>query len=253
MDPAVRRGIRTGSRRRLRRKRSSDVPAPERLDGVATLVSAGLVDCDIHNHPASEARLRPYLAERWRRHLERFGGRNRHGLAQGYPYPKSAPQAARVEAGRPGGGLRGSSRAFVREQRLAPLGTSFGILTCLHAGAGQMDVELGAALCRAVNDWQVAEWLEPEPRLRASIVMPFDAGDLSAAEIDRVASHPGFVQALMLVRTLEPMGRRRYWPIFEACGGPGLAPRVHFGGHKRPPGSSSSWAPPLTGRQHTDA
>lgn len=208
---------------------------------MATLVSTGLVDCDIHNHPASEARLRPYLAERWRRHLERFGGRNRHGLAQGHPYPKSAPQAARLDAWPPGGGPPGSSLAFMREQLLDPLGTSFGILNCLHAGASQVDVELGAALCRAVNDWQVAEWLEPEPRLRASIVMPFDAAELSVAEIDRVAGHRGFVQALMLVRTLEPIGRRRYWPILEACERHGLPLGIHFGGYSGHPVSSSGW------------
>ena len=208
---------------------------------MATLVSTGLVDCDIHNHPASEARLRPYLPERWRRHLERFGGRNRHGLAQGYPYPKSAPQAARLDAWPPGGGPPGSSLAFMREQLLDPRGTSFGILNCLHAGASQVDVELGAALCRAVNDWQVAEWLEPEPRLRASIVLPFDSAELSVAEIDRVAGHRGFVQALMLVRTLEPLGRRRYWPIFEACERRALPLGIHFGGYSGHPVSSSGW------------
>src|SRR5262249_725307 len=70
---------------------------------------------------------------------------------------------------------------------------------------------------------------------------PFDSGDLSAAEIDRVAEHPGFVQALMLVRTLEPIGRRRYWPIYEACERHGLPVGIHFGGYKRPPGASSGW------------
>ena len=34
---------------------------------MATAVAAGLVDCDIHATPASEASLRPYLAKRWRR------------------------------------------------------------------------------------------------------------------------------------------------------------------------------------------
>jgi len=208
---------------------------------VATLVKTGLVDCDIHNYPASNARLRPYLAERWRRHVERFGARSRHGLAEGYPYPKSAPQAARVDAWPPDGGPPGSSLAFMRQQLLDPLGTSFGVLNCLHAGASQVDAELGAALCSAVNDWQVAEWLEPEPRLRASIVIPFDSGDLSAAEIDRVAEHPGFVQALMLVRTLEPIGRRRYWPIYEACERHGLPVGIHFGGYSGHPVSSSGW------------
>jgi uncharacterized protein len=208
---------------------------------MATVIATGLVDCDIHNTPASEAVLRPYLSERWRRHLERFGQRSRHGLAQGYPYPKGTPGAARVDAWPPDGGPPGSSLAFLREQLLDPLGISFGILNHLGTGGGQQDGELGAALCRAVNDWQVAEWLEPEPRLRASIVLPYDEGELSAAEIDRVAGHPGFVQALTLVRTLEPLGRRRYWPIFEACERHGLPLGIHFGGYAGHPISASGW------------
>jgi hypothetical protein len=211
---------------------------------MATLIATGLVDCDVHNHPASDARLRPYLPERWRRHLERFGARTRHGLAQGFPYPKATPGAARVDAWPPGGGPPGSSLSFLREQLLDPLGVSFAVLNCLHAGSSQLDPELGAALCRAVNDWQAAEWLELEPRLRASIVLPYDDGPLSAAEIDRVrgtAGAAGFVQALMLVRTVEPAGRRRYWPIYEACERHGLPLGIHFGGYGGHPISSSGW------------
>ena len=208
---------------------------------MATLVATGLVDCDIHNQPASDARLRPYLSERWRRHVERFGMRTRHGLAQGFPYPKSTPGAARVDAWPPDGGPPGSSLRFLREQLLDPLRVGFGVLNCLSAGAGQVDPELGAALCRAVNDWQVAEWLEPEPRLRASIVLPYDDGELSAAEIDRVAGTAGFVQALMLVRTLEPIGRPRYRPILEACERHGLPLGIHFGGYAGHPISSTGW------------
>src|SRR5437763_1000129 len=202
---------------------------------MATVIATGLVDCDIHNQPASDARLRAYLPVRWRRHLERFGARARHGLAQGFPYPKATPGAARLDAAPPGGGPPGSSLGFLREQLLDPLGIAFGVLNCLHAGANQQDGDLGAALCRAVNDWQAAEWLEPEPRLRASIVLPYDEGEVAAEEIDRLAGHPGFVQALLLVRTLEPLGRRRYWPIFAACERHGLPLGIHFGGYSGHP------------------
>jgi predicted TIM-barrel fold metal-dependent hydrolase len=211
---------------------------------MATLIATGLLDCDIHNTPASDADLRPHLPERWRRHLERFGTRSRHGFARGFPYPKSSPSAARLDAWPPGGGPPGSSLGFLREQLLDPLGIGFGILNCLHPGALQTDTELGAALCRAVNDWQLAQWLEPEPRLRASIVLPVDDAGLSVAEIDRVRSGrggDGFVQALMLVRTLEPAGRRRYWPIYEACERHGLTVGIHFGGYGGHPISSSGW------------
>src|SRR5207302_10385944 len=82
---------------------------------MATVIATGLVDCDIHNTPASDARLRPYLPERWRRHLERFGARARHGLAQGFPYPKATPGAARLDAAPPGGGPGGPSLAVLAE------------------------------------------------------------------------------------------------------------------------------------------
>ena len=85
-------------------------------------------------------------------------------------------------------------------------------------GAGeQLDLESGAALASAVNDWQVAEWLEPEPRLRASINVAYEDGELAAREIDRCADDPRFVQVLMLVRTAEPLGRRKYWPLYRAA------------------------------------
>ena len=46
-------------------------------------------------------------------------------------------------------------------------------------GAGeQLDLERGAALASAINDWQTAEWLDPEPRLRASINVAYEDGEL---------------------------------------------------------------------------
>ena len=50
-------------------------------------------------------------------------------------------------------------------------------------------------LARATNDWQIAEWLDKEPRLRASIAFPTRT-PTRRAEIDRVADHPGFVQCV---------------------------------------------------------
>ena len=74
-----------------------------------------------------------------------------------------------------------------------------------------------AALASAVNDWQVADWVEPEPRLRASIVLPYENGDLAAAEAHRCGPNPAFVQILLLARTREPLGNRKYWKIYEAA------------------------------------
>lgn len=118
----------------------------------------------------------------------------------------------------------------MREQLLDPLNLECGILNCLYRVGEQLNDEYGAALARAVNDWQIAEWLDKEPRLRASIVIPYENAELSVEEINRVAGHPGFVQVLIMPRTREPMGRRKYWKIYEVAESHGLPIAVHFGG-----------------------
>ena len=101
-----------------------------------------------------------------------------------------------------------------------------------------------------MNEWQVAEWLEKEPRLRAGIVVPYEDAALAAAEIDRLADHPGFVQVLLLVRTDEPLGRRRYWPIYEAAVRNDLPVGIHFGGGRGRPDHGVRLALVLHGGPH---
>ena len=59
--------------------------------------------------------------------------------------------------------------------------------------------DMGAGFARAVNDWMAAEWLDKEPRLRASIVVPMQNAELAVEEINRVAPDRRFVQVLLLV------------------------------------------------------
>ena len=184
-----------------------------------------LVDCDIHNELIPGA-LRPYLPRRWLAYDEAYGDRGDGGFS----YPKGAPRAARVDAWPPSGLPPGGDLGFMREQHLDAHAIRYGVLNCLTAASRQQNPGYAAALCRAVNEWQVAEWLEKEPRLRAGIVVPYEEPALAAEEIDRAAVHPGFVQVLLLVRTDEPLGRRRYRPIFEAAVRNGLPVGIHFGG-----------------------
>ena len=201
------------------------------------------IDCDIHNTPPSVSALYPYMSERWRRHTELFGMRVHHGFAAGIPYPKASPgSGSRVDAWPPSGLPPGADLDFMREQHLDAFNIEYGILNCLYPKVGeQLNEEYGAALARAVNDWQVAEWLEKEPRLRASIVVQYENAELAAAEIDRVADHAGFVQVGLLPRTKEPLGKRRYWKIYEAAERHGLPIAVHFAGLGGNPITSSGW------------
>ena len=65
---------------------------------------------------------------------------------------------------------------------------------------------MSAALCRAVNDWIAAEWLDRDPRLRASMVVPTQNPDLAVAEIERLAADHRFVQVLLLAMGDVPLG-----------------------------------------------
>jgi predicted TIM-barrel fold metal-dependent hydrolase len=196
-----------------------------------------IIDCDIHN-VLSPGSLDPFLSERWRRHHREFGPRGHPGSV----YPKGAPHAARGDAWPPSGLLPGADLNFMREQHLDPLNVEYGILNCLGPAGAQLNGEYSAALAAATNDWQLAEWYEKEPRLRCGVVVPTEDPDLAVREIDRVGDHPAFVQVLLAVRTAEPLGRRKYWPMYEAAERHGLPIGIHFGGGSRGvPISATGW------------
>ena len=71
----------------------------------------------------------------------------------------------------------------MRTHHLDANNIALGILAMIrpHPG-GFQNLDLSAALCRAINDWQVAEWTQPEPRLKASIVVPYEDAAASVAE-----------------------------------------------------------------------
>lgn len=188
------------------------------------------IDCDIHNVVPADNVLKPYLPLRWRNYMDMIGLRSYHGFAQNIPYPKGNAGGTREDAWPPSGVLPGADLGFMREQLLDVYPIEYGVLNCLYRAGEQLHDEYSAALCRAVNDWQIAEWLDPEPRLRASIVIPYENAEFAVEEIQRAAKHPGFVQVLILPRTREPLGRRKYWKIYEAAESLGLPIALHFGG-----------------------
>ena len=185
-----------------------------------------LVDCDIHVQPATPTVLRDYLPPRWRRHHELFGPRGPGGAY----YPRANQYAARSDSWPPSGRPPGSDLDFLRAQLLDTWSVDVGVLNPLLGAGEQANLEFGAALASAINDWQLSEWLEPEPRLRGSVVVPHEDGELAAREIDRVGGRPEFVQVLLSIRTREPLGRRKYWPLYEAAVRQGLPVGIHFGG-----------------------
>ena len=212
--------------------------APVRSKTTRRAAKMAVIDCDIHNAlPAIDA-LSPFLPDRWRRHHQTFGYRGYNGI--NYP-PVNPHAAARTDAVPPSGLPPGSDLQFMREQLLDSWELEYGVLNPLVLLGSEFNIEYSAAIASAVNYWQIAEWLEPEPRLRASLVVPSEDGELAADEINRLGDHPGFVQVLMLARLLEPIGRRKYWKIFEAAVDHDLPIGVHFSGLNGDPLTGAGW------------
>ncbi|MCK8786333.1 amidohydrolase [Roseomonas sp. NAR14] len=193
-----------------------------------------ILDCDIHPRARSLADFRPYMTERWWNYLQTYGLRARHGFNKGYVFPKAQPLACRVDSW-PAEGGPGSDLDLLRAQCLDECNIAHGILNPLGIGQGDQNNGLSAAMAFAVNEWQVEAFCRPEPRLRASVVVPYEDGAASAAEIRRRAGDPNFAHVLLMSRTAEPLGNPRYWPIYEAAEEAGLPIGIHVFGY-------SGWA-----------
>ena len=184
------------------------------------------IDCDVHIAVPSMRVLMPYLDAYW---YDSFTDRaiDRISFTMTGASP-DAPVAARPDW-RPKAGQPGSDLALLQDKALDGFGSSLAIAHCIFGGVALHSVDMAAVICRAVNDWVRECWLDKEPRLRASILVPQTAPDLAAAEIERVADDRRFVQVLMLAGGKELLGKRSHWPIYAAAQRHGLSIGVHAG------------------------
>lgn len=201
----------------------------------------GIIDCDIHPKSSLED-LRPYLSNRWWDYAQTYGARSHHGYVQGFPYPKGQPLASRRDAWPPGGGLPASDLAFMQKQHLDFYGVEYALMNPLSpTGQGEQNDEYSAALAYAANEFQLNHWNALDARLKASLIVPYEDAEASRREIRRRAGDRRFAQVLMLTRTSELMGRRRYWPIYQAACEAGLPVGVHVFGYSGRAVSNTGW------------
>ena len=189
-----------------------------------------IVDADVHHMLDSDATLEPYLSRRWAGYSQQFGLRSPDSI--GYFATRPRHFACRTDAWPPGGGVPGGDLGFMREQLLDAWPIEAAILNPINqTTCGAQFNEFAAALTRALNDWTLAEWLERDPRLFGSICVPCEDPALAVSELERLGDHPRFLQVLVNVRTREPLGNRKYWPLHEAAAARGLPLAIHVGGH----------------------
>jgi predicted TIM-barrel fold metal-dependent hydrolase len=201
-----------------------------------------IVDCDFHPNVRGLEDVKPYLSARWWEHLQTYGQRPRHGFIGTDPYPKMSPGANRRDAWGSDGDWPACDLDMVQHHYLDAYKIDYAMMTPLQpTGQADQNLDFSAALATACNMWQIDAWTTRDPRLKGAIIVPYEGAVASVAEIERHAGNPDFSQILMLARTSEPMGRRRYWPIYEAAERLGLPIAVHVFGYSGYPVSGIGW------------
>ncbi len=201
-----------------------------------TALLQGGIDCDIHPAVPGLSALLPYLDPFWREMLVTRGLDEPNSIL----YPAHSPLTSRPEWTQ-GSAPAGATLDRLRREALDPFATSVAICNCLYGIQLFHSEDIAAALARAVNDWMVAEWLDREPRLRASIVVPMQSPERAVDEIERCAKDPRFVQVLFLVMADQPLGKRAWWPVYAAAERLGLPIGIHAGSSYHNPPTPVGW------------
>jgi uncharacterized protein len=194
------------------------------------------IDCDVHVNVPSMQALLPHLDEYWRDSVVDRGMNSLESIS----YPPNAPLTARPDW-RGKGGAPANTLDALRTHALDRWNIDVAICHCLYGVQLLYSEDMAAAFAKAINDWVAKEWLDRDPRLRASIVVPMQNTEFAVAEIERCSADKRFVQVLVLCMGEMPLGRRQYWPVYEAAERHGLPLGIHAGSSYKHAVTSLGW------------
>jgi predicted TIM-barrel fold metal-dependent hydrolase len=203
---------------------------------VETAAPAGAIDCDVHPQVPNMQALLPHLDTFWRDSVVERGLNSLDTIS----YPAKAPISARPEW-RGKDGLACTSPAQLTSQVFDRWNAGTAICHCLYGIQLLFSEDMAKAFASALNDWIRTEWLDRDPRLRASIVVPMQNVEYAVDEIERCAKDKRFVEVLVLAMQEVPLGRRHFWPIYAACERHNLPLGIHAGSAYRNPVTSLGW------------
>jgi uncharacterized protein len=181
-----------------------------------------VIDADVHVGPGSIAPLLEHMDAYWADYAANAR------LALSPTMNGVYPPASFLSGGERGTALAAPStldelRAGLSDERIP-------ILNCIVTFDTSHNPYYETALCAAVNDWVRAEFLDQDASLRSSLILPTLDVDAAVAEVERLGSHPGFVQALLPIRTEMPWGHKRFQPLHDALAKARLVLGLHAWG-----------------------
>mgnify|MGYP001820522947 FL=1 len=195
------------------------------------------IDCDIHpSVGGTRTTLLPYLSDHWQ---EQVVSRAIDGLDLN-SYPPGMPFSGRADWRRDGAKPAECPKT-VAQHAFDELGSSAAICNVLYGAQAVFDPYMAQDFCKAINDWIKAEWLDADPRFRASMCVPMQAPDLVVDEINRLKDDTRFVSVLMLAQGDVPLGNRQWWPVYELAERLELPITIHAGSTYRRAPSSIGW------------
>jgi predicted TIM-barrel fold metal-dependent hydrolase len=205
----------------------SDLPSMETL----------LIDADVHESLRSTQEL---LSPHWQHYITQYGF--------SYTFWDPLPYATVMAPGLWVQEAKSDPKFEGTWSYLAP-GTDFELLTdnlftgeqvthailngLYHVSENQGHYEFMTALASAYNDWQIATWLDREPRLYGSIHVVANDPAAAAREIDRLGDRPQMVQVFLPLDNDWEYGDPIYRPIFAAAARHQLAIALHEGSSTR--------------------
>ena len=196
-----------------------------------------MIDCDVHISLPDLETLYPYLPEQW----VDYGRESAFIGPDALDYPPGAPTTVRPDLRDHSYTKLTSDLSLLQQHALDPQQTDFAILSFTYWVQSIRSLDLAAALATALNRWQFDAWLERDPRLRGSILVPSQSPEMAAREIEHWAQREEFVQVLLPVRSEIPYGNRLYDPIYQAAVDHDQVIALHFGGAPGNPPTPTGW------------
>lgn len=198
-----------------------------------------VIDADVHACVPSVETLFDHLDPVWVQGTIERGWHGPTGPKLSYP-----PGAAAHQEWTPVEGAPATRLDLLQQHILDPGRVERSVLNCYYGIDSLRHPDWAAALASSVNDWLVAEWLDKDPRLAGTLVIPARDPQAAAREIDRIGGHPGFVQVMLPVRSERLYGQRIFNPIYEAAVRNDLVVGLQWGGTTEDapsPTGYSSW------------